>query len=102
MPDPIVLEMPMATISSNPRSRDKFVSVTLSFVNLFLRNKKSQLILGMISILLIRRRYLAINYKKILFNIKVKKLIHTIIKHLNCNCILDCSQIVFRPLFARN
>ncbi len=49
MPDPSVLEMPMADTSSKPNTRDKFVCVALSsLANFFFLKKKSKLSLTII------------------------------------------------------
>ena len=49
MPDPSVLEMPMADTSSKPNTRDKFVCVALSSsANFFFLKKKSKLSLTII------------------------------------------------------
>ena len=43
MPDPIVLDIPIAHMSHRPNTLDKFVVVNESFEKVFFRNKKSKL-----------------------------------------------------------
>ena len=42
MPDPIVLDMPMAHMSQRLKTREKFVATSVSFENFFFRSKKSK------------------------------------------------------------
>ena len=43
MPDPIVLDMPIAHMSQRPNTLDKFVLANVSFEYVFFRSKKSKL-----------------------------------------------------------